>query len=464
MEMAQKVQGVCLGAGTFALLFLFVSVNGGLISNAYGQTIKSGDVLLTLKDAIEIALENQPTIEAQQGQVAASEARVGQARGDFYPRLSLGTAYTHISPVSTRTGETASNAGLPPGSPNIPTGPSGSYEQYAASGSISLLIFDFGKVWAQVKAQKLSSEAARHDLQATRDQVIEGVKEAYYSLLSVELSKKVTAEKVQQFKKHLEYARDLYSVGSKSKLDVTKAEVDLSNAQVDMIKVKNGVRYFRLSLNNAMGLPQAPAYTVEEDRSSDIPNLSFEAALETAYSSRAELLSLQKQKESTEQSLKAAQRSHFPVLSGNANYLFVNTEFPLDRGWTAGVTMSVPVFSGLTTYYKIAEYRANLKTINARIKELKQKIAVELEQGFLALRESDERRRSTEVAVKQAKENMDLANERYAAGLAISVEVSDAIFKHTNVQFSNISAHYDNKIALARIERAMGSPLAATAP
>lgn len=458
--MMKKIPVICLDVGRFALLLFLVSHTIGLTSNVYGQTIKDGDVI-TLKDAIEIALKNHPTIEAQQGQVLAGEARTGQAWGDFYPRLSLGGAYARISPVDAITGSTTSNAGLPPGTQNIPTGAQGSYNQYAASANISQLIFDFGKSWAQVKAQKLSTQAAQHDLQATRDQVVEGVKEAYYSLLSAEQSIKVASEKVEQFKKHLAYARGLYSVGSKSRMEVTKAEVDVSNAQVDLIKAENGVRFYRLSLNNAMGLLNAPAYTIKEDLSSEIPNLTFERALETAYKNRADLLALEKQKESTEQSIKATFRAHYPILSANANYMYVGTESPLDSGWTAALTMSVPIFSGFVTSHKVAEYQANLKTINARIKEMKQKIALEIKQGFLALRESDERRLSTEVVVRQAKENLNLANERYKAGLVISFEVADAIFTYANAQFSNISAKYDNKIALARIEKAMGSQLAA---
>jgi len=454
----KKARVFYFGTGGIALLLLAL-LSVGPTSDAFGQTINAGDVL-TLKAAIEISLKNHPTIEAQQGQVLAGEARIGQAWGDFYPRLSLGGAYTRISPVDAGTSSTTSNAGLPPGSSNIPTGTAGPYDQYAASGNVNQMIFDFGKSWAQVKAQKLSTQAARHDLQATRSQIVAGVKEAYYSLLSAEHNKKVVEEKVDQFKKHLKYARALYLVGSKSRLDVTKAEVDVSNAQVDLIKAENGLRYFRLSLNNAMGLPNAPAYSIEEDLSSAMPDLTFEQALETAYNHRADLLSLQKQKESTEQSLKAAQRAHYPIVSANANYMYVGTESPLDQGWAAGVTLSVPIFSGFTTSYKVAEYKANLTTISARIREMKQKIALEVEQGFLALRESSERRQSTEVAVRQAKENMDLANERYKAGLVIGVEVTDAIFTYANAQFSNISAKYDHKIALARIEMAMGSPLA----
>ncbi len=439
-----------VAAAFFVFLISICTTCAGDLTLEAGQT-------LSLKDAIEIALKNQPIIEAQQGQVEAGEARAGQIRGDFLPRLSLGGAYTRISPVDAATGASTTSAGLPPGSQYIPTGAEDTYNQYAATGSLNQLIFDFGKTWANLRAQKSNVQAARLDLQGLRDQVILGVKEAYYNLLIAHKSRDVASEKVELFKKHVRYAQALYNTGAKSKLDTTKALVDLNNAQVDSIKAENGVRYFRLALNNALGLPDAPSYSIEEDPFFEVPEIDYEEALKKAYARRPDLLSMQKQRESAEQTLLAAQRTHYPVISGNINYTFVGTDFPVDHGWTAGVYMTVPIFSGLTTAYKMAENRANIATVDARVKELRQKIAMELEQAFLALRESRERIQSTRVAISHARENLDLAMERYAAGLAIHVEVADAIFSNANARYANISAHYDHKIAASYLEKAMGS-------
>ncbi|MCK9275986.1 MAG: TolC family protein [Syntrophales bacterium] len=412
---------------------------------------------LSLREAIEIALQNQPILEAQHGQIEAGEARIGQIRGDFLPRLTLGGAYTRISPVDAATGAATSSAGLPPGSQYIPTGAEDTYNQYAATGSLNQLIFDFGKTWANLRAQKSNVQATLMDLQEMRDQVILAVKEAYYNLLIARESHDVAAEKVELFKQHVRYAQALYDTGAKSKLDTTKALVDLNNAQVDLIKAENGVRYYRLALNNALGLPDAPSYSIQEDPFYEAPRIDYEEALKKAYAGRPDLLSMQKQRESAEQSLLAAERTHYPVISGNVNYTFVGTEFPIDHGWTAGIYMTVPLFSGFTTAYKVSENRANIAVVDARMKELKQKIALELEQAFLALRESRERIQSTLVAIRHARENLDLAMERYAAGLAIHVEVADAIFSNANARYANISANYDHKIAASHLEKAMGS-------
>ncbi len=82
---------------------------------------------------------------------------------------------------------------------------------------------------------------------------------------------------------------------------------------------------------------------------------------------------------------------------------------------------------------------------------------VSCEQGFLSLKEAEARIMSSETSIKQAKENMELANERYATGLAIAMEVTDAVLSYANARMSNITARYDYRIAQAKIEKAIGS-------
>jgi outer membrane protein len=419
------------------------------------QQFVSGEVL-TLKKAIEIALKNQPAIEAQGGQVASGEAKLGQARGNYYPRASISSAYTRISPVTSQTALTTSSSGLPPGS-FVPTGVTGqSYEQYAAVGSLSQLLFDFGKTGAQVDAQKLSTQAARYDLANTKEQVVFDVKQAYYTLLGTQRAISVAGESVDQFKKQLDRARVLYAVGSKPKFDVTKAEADLSNAEVNLIKAEYGVRVARVTLNNAMGLPDVSSYTVEDDLFSGATELSFEDAVQIAFSDRPDLLSLQNRKEAARQSIKAAQRAHLPTVNGSATLTYVGNGFPLDYGWTAGVVMVLPLFTGFVTTYQVAEAQASLTVASANERSLRQTIVLDLEQGYLALNEATKRMRSTEVALRQARETVELATERYAAGLAIAIEMTDALSAHANAELAHIGALYDRKVAQACIDKAIG--------
>ncbi len=434
---------------------LLLLLTATLLSSAPCRSETTTPEILPLEKAIDIALRNQPTIEVRTGQARAAEARTGQARGGYYPRASVGTAYTRIWPVGAQTAATASNAGLPPNSSYIPTG-SGSYEQYAATASLSQTLFDFGKTSSQVQVQDLGTQAARLELTNEREQVIYNVKEAYYRLLASERNSDVTAAAVKQFRYHLEQARSLYEVGSKPKFDVTKAEVDLSNAMVNLTKAENSVKLSRVALNNAMGMPDMPPYTAEEVPPSSVAEMPFDEAVKVAIERRPDLVALQKQKESANESIRSARKEHLPTFSGSAALTYVGTFFPLDHGWTAGLNMAVPLFNGFVTKYRVAEARANLTTASANERNLRQTIVLELQQGYLLLAEASERRKSAEIAVRQARENLDLANERYQAGLAIGTEVADAVVALANAEFNGVAAYYDHEIARARIDKALG--------
>ena len=93
-------------------------------------------------------------------------------------------------------------------------------------------------------------------------QVTFGVKQAYYGLLQARRNRDVAREVVEQFQQHLEQAKAFFEVGTKPKFDVTKADVDLSNAKLNLLKAENAFRLGQVTLNNTMGMPEAPDYEI----------------------------------------------------------------------------------------------------------------------------------------------------------------------------------------------------------
>ncbi len=423
--------------------------------------LTSGRVL-TVDEAVAIALQNQPSVAAQTAQVRVGESRIKQSQAAWYPQVSVAAGYYRISPVSSETNASTSQAGMPPGT-SIPSGTSdrgdADYDQYSTSASVSQLLFDFGKTGTQVKIQELNTAASRFTLQNTKDEVTFAVKQAYYTLLGAQQNYEVAAEAVEMFRKHLDLARNFYRAGLKPRFDVTKAEVDLSNAELGLIRAENNVRVGRVNLNNAMGLSpaDAPPYTLAADGLAVTPVAVQEAQiLRDVYERRSDLQAVQRQKEAAGETVRLYRKGYFPVLSGVGSYTYVGTEFPLDAGWYAGANIVVPVFSGFMTKHQVAEARAAAEAAEATERDLKLTIALELEQAFLALREAVASHRKAELAVRQAKENQELAQERYRAGIGTAADVTDAVVAYAHARLMNNAALCDYQLALARIERAGG--------
>jgi len=118
--------------------------------------------------------------------------------------------------------------------------------------------------------------------------------------------------------------------------------------------------------------------------------------------------------------------------------------------------VNVPVFNGLQTRYQVEEAKANLDVVKANEQSLRQQIRLEVEQAFSNLKEAEERTVAAQVAVRQAEENVELANGRYAAGVGNPIEVTDALVSLSNARTTHIAALTDARIARAGLEKAMG--------
>lgn len=412
---------------------------------ALAEGITAGEEL-TLQRAIDIALKNQPSILASRSTVRANEARVGQAKANYYPQLSASGVYIKTSPAasSVRSLDTST------------TSKNGAYDQYASSVALNQMVFDFGKTPTQVSINNLNTESSRFDLINTQDVVILNVKQAYYNVLQAQRNRDVARESVKQFQEHLDQARGFFRVGTKSKIDVTKAEVDLSNAQLNLIKAENQVRLSLVTLNNAMGVPDVPQYTLQDSLFYTKYDLTLEEAIPKAYSQRPDLLSLIKKKEASKASIDLARTGYFPVLSAAANYIYTGTNFPLSEGWNYGLTLSFPIFSGFQTKYQVAEAQANYDTVNANEQSLRLDIYSQIQQAYLSLRQAEESISTSELTVRQAKENVELATGRYRAGVGSPLEVTDALVGLNNAQVAYTQALTDYRNSQASIEKAIG--------
>ncbi|MEI6738054.1 MAG: TolC family protein, partial [Pseudomonadota bacterium] len=127
----------------------------------------------------------------------------------------------------------------------------------------------------------------------------------------------------------------------------------------------------------------------------------------------------------------------------DAGYGWGGGGFPLDQGWNVGAQVNVPLFSGFSTKYQVAEAQANLEVLAANEGLLRQTIAQDVKQAWLNLREAADRGVAAELIVRQAAENLELANGRYASGVGSPIEVTDALVAASNAKTSQISALYD---------------------
>jgi outer membrane protein TolC len=401
------------------------------------------DHLLTLNQCIETALSKNQTILASMYGVDVNRSRVGEARNNYYPQLTASAAYTRIDPLSSQTNTFGSSA---------------AYDQYTSSITLNQNLLDFGKTSQQVDISKYNLESARSDLNTTQDAVILSVKQSYYGVLKARRDRDVAADVLKQFQLHLDQAKGFYDVGTKARIDVIKAEVDLSNAKLSLINAENALSIAWVTLNNVMGTPDAPESAIEDNLSFQHYAITLEEAKARAFENRSDLKSIISKRQAAEANISYARSGYYPVLSGFASYNWAGeTTSTMEHSWNAGVLLTVPLFSGFLTVHQAAEAKSNLYILKANEESLRQQIQLDVRQAYLNLQAAEASIATAELASAQAKENLDLANGRYTAGVGSPIEVSDAFATYVTAQANYTSALSNYKIDQATIEKAMGA-------
>ena len=423
-------------------LFLLLMTTAGLSAGAADLAIVEGSTL-TLSRCLDIALAGAPGIKSADYTVQASRARLKEAQAGWYPSANVTAGYTSNRAVHKNI--------LDPFSSRIDT-----YDARAAGLTVNQTLFDFGRTKAAAGISADFLGLARRGKEHAVLSAATDVKINYYGLLAARRLREARKETVAQYNKQLLAAQSHFSAGTKPKYDVTKAEVDLSGARLQLLEAEHQVQLARAALNAAMNRVSAPEYSVEDTLDYVKLDIALDEIVAAACGFNPGIKAQEEVVKAGGHKLSLSRSTYYPVLTGFAGYNFYGSVSPVSEGWNAGVAMSLNLFNGFSDSNKIAEAENSLSADRLKLDELKLLVTLRARQSFLSLQNADDSIRSASLQVKQAAENMEIAAARYETGLGSPVEVADATVSYGRARQALIQALYDYKRAQTDIENIMG--------
>jgi outer membrane protein TolC len=399
---------------------------------------------MTLDKCIELALGNNPQINSAFHDILASDARIKQVWSNYFPQVSWQTGYTKIKQLQ------LSDA----------LGRNLTFNYYIL-GQVTLqqMLYDFGVTQNQATIKRLDYEAYKTTLGATVNDVIYQTKDAYYNLLYAFENKKVAQDTVDKFEMFYNQAKAFYEIGMNPKVDVTIAEVNLSNAKLQLIQADNAVNLAVARLNNVMGIPFIDKYNVQERLKYQPVDVTFAQSVEIAREARPELKLAELKVESAKQTLKLVKKSYFPTLSVEGQYQIGGKSWTSNYGYNFGGYLNFPTVNGMLIKNEIKEARYLYDKEIANAKNTQNTIYLEIQNAFLTLEEKKNQMPVAMLNVKQAKENYELSYGRYRVGEANPTELKDAQIAYQQAQLNYYNALYQYNSAKAALEKAIGKNL-----
>ena len=411
---------------------------------------------LSLAEAEALALRNQPLLRQSEANVDVDQARVEQARAPYFPQVT-GTVQYQLTTGNfvPRPGAVATNTVAPPATSEQ------TYDFYTAGLVASQLIYDFGQTTGRWRAARATAEAARATADNDRANVLGEVRRAYFQLRALADLAKVAAEAFANQDRHLKQIEGYVKAGLRPGIDQATAETDVENARVQLIKAESDYLAARTVLAQAIGAQGDQAYELTD---SDFPPVAGEDAtptvlLEAALRDRPDLRALARQRLAQEAVVRASRGAYGPSLFANASVTDAGREIgDLVPNWSVGATLAWPLAQGGLAVGQLHEAQATLRGLVAQEDTMRLAVRVQVDQAALAVRAARSSRTAAEKAATSARNQLRLAEARYATGLGSALELSDAQLALTQAEVQAVGTRYALAQSRAQLSTALGRP------
>ncbi len=410
---------------------------------------------LTVEQAIELGLQNSKTLHSSLMKVKSSEARVSEVNALRLPSLKLSAVYRKLSRVE-------------PFSIQGPTGPitiaPTILDNYATQLTLSQPLFTGFRLLSNSNIAEYTASATNEDYNKDKNELMFNIKNAYWSLFKTTQLKNVMDDNVQMIKAHLEDAKNLLKVGMLTQNDVLKLEVQLSNMMFNQVDAENAVKLATVGLNSVLGI--ALTTSIEINSSVNLMQFNYDELnklINDAVEKRPEIKSADYRIKASEAGVTMAKSSWYPQISLFGNYyssrpnqrIFPSKDEFKDT-WDAGVNLSLNIWDWLTTAHQTEQAEATLSQAEDGLGIIKDNIALEVTQNYLNVNQSKRKIEISQLAVKQADENMRMTADKFKNGLALSSEVVDAETAQSTAKINYTNSIVDFELAKARLDKSIG--------
>ncbi|WP_027377261.1 TolC family protein [Kaistella palustris] len=416
---------------------------------------------VTLKDAIEYALQNKADALKSKLDVQNADYQIMEAKANALPHLN-GVGNLTYNPLLQKS---ALDVGAFSGGPsNIQMISFGQKWNAGIGVELNQAIFN-QKVFIGLKAAKSTKEFYQLNEQLTEEQIIERVSNAYFQVFTIQQKKETLESSYASTEKARDIIKSLFDNGLAKKVDLDRTNVNLTNIRTILTHQQNGINQAENALKFYMGMPIENDIVLVKSDMEVTPHLLDETI---ATDQRTEVQVLDKQKELLQYNKKAVEADYYPTVNLVANYSYqgIGDKFPLTHGKNSGVYWSdysaitlgvnIPIFNGFATKARVAMAQIELDKLDADIKDTKLGLD-------LAYQNAKSQIENSLAALDNQKANVSLAEtvasntkSNYQYGLATLTDLLEAENALVEAKNNYSNAVLDYKIAEIQYYKSKG--------
>jgi len=401
---------------------------------------------LTLQEAEALALRNHPQIQAAENEVAYANEQIVVNRAPYYPFVA-----------GDLTGAQANNeARLGAGDVTAP-------RLFTRAGQgivVSQLITDSGRTPNLVATARYTAQATGQTLNATRFDVLLAVNQAYYGVLRAQAAVKVAEQTVAARQTLADQITELARNQLRSQLDVSFADVTVSEAKLLLLRSQEAVQASYAELARALGSDQPINYQLVDEPMPPGPPAAPNDLVAQAINNRPELASLRASREAALRFFNAEKDLSRPTLTAVAvggALPYINTPNVPEGYESVGAHVSIPVFNGHLFSARREAARQRALESEQRLRDQQERITRDVRTAWASAVTAFQSIDVTAQFLRQAALGLNLAQGRFDLGLASIVELTQAQLNLTEAEIENLNAKYDYQNQNALLQYTIGA-------
>ena len=442
--------------------------------------------VMTIDDCVEYALVHNPNLKVSQEKIEAARAGIGKARANYAPKFSVGFNMYHKNNQATQVVHTTDNS-------------------LGVTAKVSETIWDFGRTTAKIKMAKYDTQAAEYDHAFETLEIIYLVRTNYYKVLSALADLDIYEQNVRIQSLNYDRTKAMFDEGLKSKIDVVNAEVNLSEAKIQLVEGQNALLNSLIDLQDSMYYQENKPFIVtntenfgflkadykkkiESADNTKVPapvmkknvdglvlissgiehndiiqdyklsplKLTKQQAVDKALELRPDFLSDKMLVKVQEESLKSIKRQYAPSVTADLSWSYTKNEGSYSSPLQVGAGIDLGSVNPYGIHYQIKEGENLLNIAKHNVNIAKSTIYWDVQDNYINMRMMERKIPLMNTKVKATLENFELADGRYSVGLNNYVELQDALRSYNQAQLNFVEGVLKYNIAREALLRSMG--------
>ncbi len=414
---------------------------------------------LTLEQAVETAIRNNPGLKAADAQVQAADAGVMRSASAFLPKVTLSETWSKTDNPLMVLGTKLNQEIVSPSDfdPRIMNNPE-AISNYNTRVSVMQPVFNGGKEYIGRSQAKLAKEASILDRERTRQETVYSVIKAYYGLLLAKAHNTVALQSIETSAANVTLAQARYRAGAVLQSDLLRAKVQYAEVREMLTRSENSIKLAGASLNFAMGVPQGVEYDVAGSLTPQEVKAGLESVLTEASAKRPDLMAMELNRKNTEKSVSQARTDYLPSLNlmGQVDWNSERVAGDNAKSWAVMAVLQWNLFDGLATRSKVKEAAAASSRMKSLEEQTRSQVQLQARQAYYNATASLDRIAATASSVQEAEEGLRIVQKRYETGMTTLVDVLGAENALIRARTNALQALYDNNLARAELKLATG--------